>query len=77
MIVAQAVVVGVLGYALGVGLAASMFKASGNATHLRGFGLLWPSMVGSAFATLLIVVGTALVAVRRVLSVEPAAVFRT
>jgi putative ABC transport system permease protein len=77
MILSQAVVVGVLGYALGIGLAATMFKAGGSATHLRGFGLLWPSIIGSALAVLLIVVGTALVAVRRVLSVEPAAVFRT
>lgn len=76
MIVLQALVVGVLGYGLGVGLAAVFFEATKDIVHLRGFVLLWPIAAGTGVAVLLIVILAALFSVRRVLVLEPATVFR-
>jgi putative ABC transport system permease protein len=76
MILLQALVVGLLGYAIGMGLAAAFFESTRNISHLRGFGLLWTIATGTGVAVLVIVLLTALFSVRRVLVLEPAAVFR-
>lgn len=76
MIVLQALVVGVIGYAIGMGLAAGFFASTAHISHLRGFALLMPIAVGTGAAVLLIVLITAVFSVRRVLTLEPASVFR-
>ena len=76
MILLQALVVGVLGYGLGMGLTALFFDSTQNMSHLEGLFLPWEVMAGTAVAVLLIVVLASLVSIRRVLVLEPAIVFR-
>ncbi len=76
MILLQALVVGALGYGLGMGLTALFFEFTQDMTHLRGLFLPWEVMVGTAGAVLVIVVVASLVSIRRVLVLEPAIVFR-
>jgi putative ABC transport system permease protein len=76
MILLQAVVVGILGYSLGIGVTAIFFESTGHMTALAGLYLYGEVMVGSAAAVLLIVVLASLLSIRRVLVLEPAMVFR-
>jgi putative ABC transport system permease protein len=76
MVVLQAAVVGILGYAIGMGMATGFFAVTGNMTHLRGFFLPWQVMAGTAAAVALIVLLASTLAVRRVWVLEPAVVFR-
>jgi putative ABC transport system permease protein len=76
MILLQALVVGAVGYGLGMGLTALFFEWTKNMVHLQGFFLPWQVMAGTAGAVLLIVVLASLLSIRRVLVLEPAAVFR-
>jgi putative ABC transport system permease protein len=77
MILLQAVVVGTIGYGLGMGLTALFFEwADDNVPEMRGAFLPWQVMAGTAGAVLLIVVLAGLVSIRRVLVLEPAVVFR-
>jgi putative ABC transport system permease protein len=76
MILLQALVVGLIGYGLGMGATAAFFEATKHTTHLRGLFLPWQVLVGSAVAVLLIVVVSSLLSIRRVLVLEPAVVFR-
>jgi putative ABC transport system permease protein len=76
MILLQALVVGVVGYGIGMGLAAAFFETTRNITHLAGFFLPWQIMAGTGIAVLLIVFLASLLSIRRVLVLEPAMVFR-
>jgi putative ABC transport system permease protein len=76
MILLQALVVGLMGYALGLGLAALFFESTSHITALAGLHLYWQVMVGSGVAVLLIIVLASLLSIRRVLVLEPAVVFR-
>lgn len=76
MIALQALIVGGLGYGIGMGLAAAFFESTKNLIHLRGFVLLWPIMLGTAGAVMAIILLASLLSIRRVLVLEPAAVFR-
>jgi putative ABC transport system permease protein len=76
MILLQALVVGSLGYGIGIGLAAIFFVSTSHITYLAGLHLYWQVVVGSGLAVLLIVVLVSLLSVRRVLVLEPAVVFR-
>jgi putative ABC transport system permease protein len=76
MILLQALVVGGIGYGIGMGLAAAFFESTKNILHLRGFALLWPIMAGTGVAVIVIIVVASLLSIRRVLVLEPAAVFR-
>src|SRR5262249_23808581 len=78
MVLMQGLVVGVIGFALGIGLAAvsevlmgMQFKAVPPANYMA-----WWIPLGTAMAVAVIVIGAALVSLRRVLVLEPAAVFR-
>lgn len=75
MIVLQAVVVGALGYGLGVGLAAIFGAVSKNSTKLAFF-MPWEVLLGSGALVLLIVVISSLISIRKVLYLEPAVVFQ-
>ena len=76
MILLQAFVVGVMGYGMGIGLTAAFFTATGGITHLAGLYLTAHAAIGVAIAVLAIIGLTALIAIRRVLVLEPAIVFR-
>jgi putative ABC transport system permease protein len=76
MILLQGLVVGVVGYGLGMGLAALFFESTKHMTHLAGFFLPWQVMAGTAGAVLFIVLLASLLSIRRVLVLEPAIVFR-
>jgi putative ABC transport system permease protein len=76
MILLQALVVGVIGYALGMGLTASFFTVTERQEATRGIFLLWEVLEISAAVDLLIVLVASFLSVRRVLVLEPAVVFR-
>jgi putative ABC transport system permease protein len=76
MVVLQAAVVGLLGFGIGMGMAAGFFAVTGNMTHLRAFFIPWQVMAGTAAAVGLIVLLASGMAVRRVWVLEPAVVFR-
>jgi putative ABC transport system permease protein len=78
MVFTQGLVVGVIGFALGIGLAAlaevlmgMQFQAIPPANYMA-----WWIPLATAVAVAMIVIGSALVSLRRVLTLEPAAVFR-
>jgi putative ABC transport system permease protein len=76
MILIQALVVGLIGYGIGMGFAAAFFESLKHVSHLRGFAMLAPIVGGTGGAVLFIVLLTAIFSVRRVLVLEPASVFR-
>lgn len=77
MVLLQGAAIGVLGYAIGIGMAAAFFEITSRTNvDLRGFFLVWQVAVGAAVAVGLIIVASALVAIRRALVLDPAVVFR-
>jgi putative ABC transport system permease protein len=76
MILLQGVVVGLLGFAMGGGLASLFFFATRNIPHLRGFFMPWQVLLGTGGAVLLIIALASLLSIRRVVVLEPAVVFR-
>ncbi len=76
MILLQAMVVGFIGYGLGMGLAAAFFTSTSHVTHLAGLHVYWQVMAGVGAAVLVIVILASLLSIRRVLVLEPAIVFR-
>jgi len=76
MILLQALTVGFIGYALGTGMAALFFEVFSRKIATRGIVLLGPNAVGVGILMLLVVVTASLLSIRRVLVLEPAAVFR-
>jgi putative ABC transport system permease protein len=76
MIVLQALLVGAIGYGLGVGLTTLFFLTTGNITHLAGLHMTWVAVLGTGAAVFVIVIATSIIGARRVLTLEPAIVFR-
>ena len=76
MVILQALVVGVLGYALGVGLAGLFFYMTREVPALDGFVLRWQVIVGTAVAVAVIMVVSSLASIRKVFVLDPAVVFR-
>jgi putative ABC transport system permease protein len=76
MIVLQALIVGGIGFGLGVGLTAIFFITTGNITHLAGLHMTWAALLGTGAAVVVIVLATSIISARRVLMLEPAVVFR-
>jgi putative ABC transport system permease protein len=76
MVLLQAFAVGVIGYGIGMGLAAAFFEMTKNAVALQGFFMPWQVMLVVGGAVLLIVILASFVSIRRVLVLEPAIVFR-
>ena len=76
----QALVVGAIGYGIGVGLAVLFGIVTGHFSRQRGleaaFFMPWHILAGTALAVLVIVGLSSLVSIRRVLVLEPAIVFR-
>ncbi len=77
MVLLQALVVGLLGFGIGVGLSALFFElTSPNVTNLRGFYMPWQVMAGTGVAVMTIILIVSVVSIRKVLVVDPAMVFR-
>lgn len=76
LVLTQAVIVGMIGYGLGIGFTAAFFKITGNAPALKGFVLLWQVMAGSFLAIFAIILLSILVSLRKVFRLDPAIVFR-
>jgi putative ABC transport system permease protein len=76
MILTQALVVGAIGYGLGIGGTALFFVSTQGAIPLKGFHLIWQVMIGTAVVVAFIVVLASLLSIRKVLVLEPAVVFR-
>jgi putative ABC transport system permease protein len=76
MVALQALVVGVVGYGTGLGAAAAFFEFAGRDPNFAGFFLPWQIAIGSGAVAAAIIAIASLVALRRVLFVEPAIVFR-
>jgi putative ABC transport system permease protein len=75
MVLFQALVVGLLGYGLGVGLAALFGEVVPHFSRLA-FYMPWQVLVGTAAVVAVIVTLSSLVSIRKVLVLEPAVVFR-
>jgi len=76
LVLLQAAVVGLIGYAIGIGLAAAFFEIACTPTSaLRGFVLPWWVAIGVAGAMTPLIVLSTIVSLRRVLVVEPAILF--
>ena len=76
MILLQAMVVGGIGYGLGVGAATVWGMYMGAHTQLA-FRLPWHLLVVSAVAVLVICLSSAALSIRKVMKLEPAVVFRS
>jgi putative ABC transport system permease protein len=76
MILLQALTVAFIGYAFGTGLAALFFEVTAQKVATRGIVLLWQNVVGVGVLMFLVAIGASLLSIRRVLVLEPAAVFR-
>src|SRR2546423_8057300 len=76
MILLQALAVGFIGYAVGTRMVAMFFEITARKIATRGIVLLWQNVAGVAALMLLVVITASLLSIRRVLVLEPAAVFR-
>ena len=78
MILLQATLVGLMGFGIGMGMAATFFEVmerSGQA-DLRGMYIPWQIAAITAAAVTLIVIAASLLSLRKVLVLEPAMVFK-
>jgi putative ABC transport system permease protein len=77
MVLLQGGLVGLVGYAIGLGLAAGVIQGgAANAPALRGFFMPWQVAVFAAVIVAAIITIAGGLALRRVLNTDPAAVFR-
>ncbi len=77
MVLLQASVVGAIGYCLGIGMTAAFFELTADLNpNLRGLHLLWEIAAGTAATVVVIVCLASVMSLRKVLVLEPAAVFR-
>jgi putative ABC transport system permease protein len=77
MVLVQGLVVGFIGYGIGLWLASSFFDGVNRPTSdLKGFYLPWQIAVAAGGATIVISVLATFVSLRKVLSLDPATVFR-
>lgn len=76
MVVSQALLVGTIGYSLGIGVTALFFHLTRNAPALRGFVLYWQVMLGVASVIGLVIMISIVASLRKVFRLDPAMVFR-
>jgi putative ABC transport system permease protein len=76
MVLVQTAMVGIIGFSLGVGLAALFFESTSNLNAMRGFFLNPYVVLGTAITITTILLLSAFISIRKVLSVDPATVFR-
>ena len=75
-VIVQGLLVGAVGYGLGVGGTALFFQLTQNAIPLKGFHMIWQVMALTAVVVSVIVTLASLLSIRKVLVLEPAVVFR-
>ena len=75
MILFQSLVVGVIGYGLGIGVAAGFGWAVKNSARLA-FYMPWQVLAGTGAAVVVIAMLSSVLSMRRVLMLEPAVVFQ-
>jgi putative ABC transport system permease protein len=76
MVLLQAFTVGALGFALGTGMGAAFFELTSKQTATRGIILMWQNVAITGVCMFLVVIIASILSIRRVLVLEPAAVFR-
>ncbi len=76
MILLQAFTVGAIGYSIGTGMAAVFFEVMAQKIATRGIVLLWQSAALTGACIFFVVIVASVLSIRRVLVLEPAAVFR-
>jgi putative ABC transport system permease protein len=76
IILLQAFTVGAIGFAIGTGMAAVFFELTLQKLATRGLILMWQSVALTGGCILFVIIVASLLSIRRVLVLEPAAVFR-
>jgi len=76
MILLQAFTAGTLGFSLGTGMAATFFEIFLHKLATRGIVLMWQSVALTGACIFFVVIVASVLSIRRVLVLEPAAVFR-
>jgi putative ABC transport system permease protein len=76
MILLQAFTVGAIGFAIGTGIAAAFFELTLQKLATRGLILMWQNVAITGGCIFFVVIVASLLCIRRVLVLEPAAVFR-
>ena len=77
MILLQAATVGIVGFAIGTGLAAGFFDFMAYTfIEARGMIMPWQNVALTAVCIVFVVLASSILSIRRVLVLEPAAVFR-
>lgn len=76
MILLQALLVGAIGYSIGISGTAAFFAIFSKQVELRSFFFPWQIAAGTAVVVLVIIILASLMSIRRVLVLEPAIVFR-
>jgi len=76
MVVVQTLTVAAIGFSIGIGLVAIFFESVSNINTFRGFYLYGQVVLGTAVTVLLIVLMAGYVSVRKVLTLDPATVFK-
>ncbi len=76
MVLLQAFTTGIIGFAIGSGMGATFFEIFRHQLATRGILLMWQSVAITGGCIFLVVLVASLLSIRRVLVLEPAAVFR-
>ncbi|MBX3733430.1 MAG: FtsX-like permease family protein [Verrucomicrobiae bacterium] len=76
MVLLQGGAVGLIGFAIGTGMAAAFFEATQHLVATRGIILMLPSVLLTGGCMVFVVLLASLLSLRRVLVLEPASVFR-
>ena len=76
IILLQAFTVGAIGFAIGTGIGAAFFELTLQKLATRGLILMWQSVALTGGCIFVIIIVASLLSIRRVLVLEPAAVFR-
>jgi putative ABC transport system permease protein len=76
MILLQAFTAGALGFSIGTGMAATFFEITLKLIQTRHIVLLWQSVALAGACVFFVVIVASVLSIRRVLVLEPAAVFR-
>jgi putative ABC transport system permease protein len=76
MILLQAFTAGTLGFSIGTGMAATFFEIFVHKLATRGIVLMWQCVALTGACIFVVVIVASLLSIRRVLVLEPAAVFR-
>jgi len=76
MVLLQAFTVGAIGFAIGTGMASVFFEVTSQKLATRGIILMWENVALTGACIFFVVIVASVLSIRRVLVLEPAAVFR-